>query len=46
MWMKRWINYIRYSSATNPGQIINDNLYLKLEQDKTLVMGEDLFVVS
>jgi hypothetical protein len=33
LWIKKWINFVKYSSAPNPGPIINDSVYFNLESN-------------
>eukprot|EP00347_Sterkiella_histriomuscorum_P018092 403346820 len=45
-WVRRWINYVNYSSANFPGSIINDQLYMQLDQLGGILLGQDAFFIS
>jgi hypothetical protein len=45
-WIIKWANFVLYSSASMPGPILNDMLFLKLEDKEPLMLGEDVIVLS
>lgn len=45
-WIKMWAEFALNPEGTIPGDIVNDSLYMKIENKKALIIGQDVCFAS